>query len=454
MTEGNIWKQILLFSVPLVLGNLLQELYNTVDSVIVGNYVGSHGLAAVSAGTALINLFIAFSQGSAVGAGVLIAQYLGAEDQKATHSAVHTSLAVSIVLGVVLSVLAFLFGGQILIWMKTPESVLGEASVYLRIYGIGILFNIVYNMAAAVINAAGNAKKSLEYLGVASVLNIILDLALIAGAGMGAAGAAIATTISQLVSCVLALGYLMRSREIYRVEIRKIRIQKGMLFRIIALGLPTGIQNMLTSFSNVIVQSGVNGFGAGAMAGFGAYMKIDGFNIMPIRSFTMAITTFAGQNYGAGKGERVKKGMWITLAIGVIYTAITAVLLLTFSREMIGLFTKEPEVIRYGVLAMQYLCPFYAILSVMHILAGLARGLGKTLPPMLILITAMCVLRVFWVQLILPHWHSMDTLCMVYPISWILGMVMMAVYTWRNLNRMLEYQQGEKSVRDKTKLCG
>ena len=438
MTEGNIWKQILLFSVPLVLGNLLQELYNTVDSVIVGNYVGSHGLAAVSAGTALINLFIAFSQGSAVGAGVLIAQYLGAEDEKATHSAVHTSLAVSVVLGAVLSILAFLFGGKILIWMKTPESVLGEASIYLRIYGIGILFNIVYNMAAGIINAAGNAKKSLEYLGVASVLNIILDLVLIVGAGMGAAGAAVATTISQLVSCVLALGYLMQSREIYRVEIRKIRIQKGMLFRIIALGLPTGIQNMLTSFSNVIVQSGVNGFGGGAMAGFGAYMKIDGFNIMPIRSFTMAITTFAGQNYGAGKGERVKKGMWITLAIGAIYTVITAVLLLTFSREMIGLFTKEPEVIRYGVLAMRYLCPFYAILSVMHILAGVARGLGKTLPPMLILITAMCVLRVFWVQMILPHWRSMDMLCVVYPISWILGMVMMAIYTWRNLNRMLK----------------
>ena len=174
------------------------------------------------------------------------------------------------------------------------------------------------------------------------------------------------------------------------------------------------------------------------MAGFGAYMKIDGFNIMPIRSFTMAITTFAGQNYGAGKGERVKKGMWITLAIGAIYTVITAVLLLTFSREMIGLFTKEPEVIRYGVLAMRYLCPFYAILSVMHILAGVARGLGKTLPPMLILITAMCVLRVFWVQMILPHWRSMDMLCVVYPISWILGMVMMAIYTWRNLNRMLK----------------
>ena len=443
MTEGNIWKQILLFSVPLVLGNLLQELYNTVDSVIVGNYVGSHGLAAVSAGTALINLFIAFSQGSAVGAGVLIAQYLGAEDEKATHSAVHTSLAVSVVLGAVLSILAFLFGGKILIWMKTPESVLGEASIYLRIYGIGILFNIIYNMAAGIINAAGNAKKSLEYLGVASVLNIILDLVLIVGAGMGAAGAAVATTISQLVSCVLALGYLMQSREIYRVEIRKIRIQKGMLFRIIALGLPTGIQNMLTSFSNVIVQSGVNGFGAGAMAGFGAYMKIDGFNIMPIRSFTMAITTFAGQNYGAGKGERVKKGMWITLAIGAIYTVITAVLLLTFSREMIGLFTKEPEVIRYGVLVMRYLCPFYAILSVMHILAGVARGLGKTLPPMLILITAMCVLRVFWVQLIQPYWHSMDTLCMVYPISWILGMVMMGVYTWLNLNGMLENIAGE-----------
>lgn len=432
MTEGNIWKQILAFSIPLVLGNLLQEMYNTVDSIIVGNYVGSSALAAVSAGTTLINLFIAFSQGTAVGAGVVVSQYLGAENKKKIQLSVHTSLAISIIIGLCLSLIGVLFGHQILAWMKTPKEVFEEATIYFRLYSVGLIFNVVYNMAAGILNAAGKVNTSLWYLGIASVTNILLDLFLIGELGMGIEGVAIATDISQAIACILALRFLIRSQENYQIKLRKIRIQKSMAKYMIRIGLPAGIQNMVVSFSNVIIQSSVNGFGADVMAGFGVYLKIDGFNIMPIRSFAMAGTTFTGQNYGAGKRKRIRDGMWVTLCIGAIYSAVTGILLLMFSRELMGLFTDKQEVIEYGVLATYYFCPFYVCLSILHILAGIVRGTGRTIQPMFILLGSMCVFRAVWVQFITPNFfHSIQGVYIVYPISWILGMSLMALYTWR-----------------------
>lgn len=432
MTEGTIWKQILAFSIPLVLGNLLQEMYNTVDSIIVGNYVGSSALAAVSAGTSLINLLIAFSQGTAVGAGVVIAQYLGAGDKKKVEASVHTSLAISILLGMILSVLGVVFGEEVLGWMRTPAEVMPAAVSYFRLYSVGLVFNIIYNMAAGILNAAGNAKTSLWYLGIASITNIILDFVLIRGIQMGIEGAALATDISQALSCVLAMIFLVRTKESYQVVLRKIRFQKNMAKRIIRLGLPAGIQNMVVSLSNVIIQSSVNGFGADVMAGFGAYLKIDGFNIMPIRSFAMAGTTFTGQNYGAGKMKRVRQGMYTTVGIGAIYSACTGTLLLLYADKLMNLFTNNQQVIGYGILAAHYFCPFYICLSAMHILAGIVRGTGRTVQPMLILLGSMCALRAVWVKLIVPvFFGTISGIYIVYPISWIVGMSLMGIYTWR-----------------------
>ena len=431
MTEGSIWKKILFFSIPLILGNLLQQMYNTVDSIIVGNYVGSNALAAVGSSTSLIGLLIAFSQGASVGAGVIVAQHLGAGKKKEVQTAVHTALAVAVLLGLVLSGAGLLFSPQVLTWMGTPEAVMKESVVYLRIYSGGLIFSIIYNMAAGVMNSAGNSRRPLLYLGIASVTNIILDLVLIRGLNMGVAGAAVATDISQLLSCVLALIYLIRVNASYRVRLREIRIEKRMASSIIKVGLPTGIQNMVISFSNVLVQASVNSFGAMAMAGFGAYLKVDGFNILPVMSFSMAVTTFVGQNYGAGKTDRVRKGMWVTVGMSVIYTALTGVLLLAFAHPVIGLFSKDPEVIAYGVQAMKYFCPFYFLLGILHSLAGAVRGTGKTVPPMVILLAALCVFRVFWVQLIVPRFDTIDGVYLLYPVSWALGLLLMAVYTWK-----------------------
>ena len=282
MTEGSIWKSILLFSVPLILGNLLQQLYNTADSIIVGNFVGSNALAAVGSSGSPIFLLIGFSQGIAVGAGVVVAQYLGAKDREDAQRAVHTALALAVLLGLILTIGGIFVSRALLTAMDTPAEVLEDAVTYMQIYFGGVLFSVVYNMAAGILNAAGNSQRSLLYLGIASGTNILLDLVLIAGLRMGVAGAAIATDISQLVSCVLALRFLMQVQDDYRVTAREIRVHGKMAVRIIKVGLPTGIQNMVISLSNILVQASVNGYGAAAMAGFAAYMKVDGFNILPI----------------------------------------------------------------------------------------------------------------------------------------------------------------------------
>lgn len=429
MTEGNIAKQLFFFSIPLILGNLLQQLYNTADSIVVGNFVGSNALAAVGSGTVLINLIIAFSQGTAVGAGVVIAQYIGAKHKEKLSEAVHTSVAIALIIGAALSLFGVLFSKTLLIWMKTPKEVLSESVVYLRIYFAGLIFNVIYNMAAGIMNAAGNSKRSLRYLAYASVTNIILDLLFVGLLKMGIMGAALATDISQLLSGVLSMLFLMRVNEDYKVTLKKIKLHKESAKKIIRVGLPTGLQNTVISISNVLVQSGINGFGATAMAGFGAYLKVDGFNILPVLSFSMAATTFVGQNYGAGKIDRVKKGMWITLGMVTLYTIVTGALLLTFSHQIIRLFSADTAVIAYGADAMKYFCPFYFVLGILNCLAGTVRGTGKTMPPMIIMLISMCIFRIFWSQLALPRIGTIEGIYMLYPVSWAIGAAMMVLYT-------------------------
>ena len=429
MTEGNIWKLLIIFSIPLILGNLLQQMYNTADSIIVGNFVGSNGLAAVGSGTALINLIIAFSQGAAVGAGVIVSQNLGARDKQKTKLAVHTAMCIAIILGVILSAIGVIFSRDLLIWMKTPKSVLKDSVLYLQIYCGGLIFNVIYNMATGILNAAGNSKRPLIYLAIASVTNIILDLVFIKELKWGVKGAAIATDISQALSCVLAVGYLLRVNSDYKLIVKELKIHGNTAKQIIRVGLPTAIQNMVISFSNVLVQSSVNSYGATAMAGYAAYLKIDGFNILPVLSISMAVTTFTGQNVGAKKPDRVKKGMWNALIMGVVYTVIIGVVILLTSHTVLGLFTKDNEVITYGQLAMKYFCPFYFLLGILNILAGTVRGAGKGVPPMLILLFSMCIFRILWIKIALPFYSTIDGVFILYPISWFVGMVLMIIYT-------------------------
>ena len=283
------------------------------------------------------------------------------------------------------------------------------------------------------------------YLAVA-VFHIFLDLWLIGGMHMGVEGAAIATDISQVLSCIFALWFLMRVPDIYRINPKKLSIDRTMAGRIIQVGLPTAIQNTVISFSNVLVQSGVNGFGASAMAGFGAYLKVDGFNILPVMSFSMAATTFTGQNYGAGKTDRIRKGLRVTLGMSVLYTIVTGILLLTFSRPIIGIFSSDKEVIYYGAQAMKYFCPFYFLLGIMHSLAGTIRGTGKTVPPMVVMLLALCLFRILWIQFVVPHFTSIDIIYVLYPVSWAVGMVLMLIYAWKGNWMPKKYQNINQTV--------
>lgn len=442
MTQGNIWKLLITFSIPLIIGNLLQQMYNTADSIIVGNFVGSNGLAAVGSGTALINLIIAFAQGAAVGAGVVVSQYIGADKKDKIKISVHTSICISIILGLILSLLGIFASPSLLIMMKTPKVVLKSSILYLQIYCGGLIFNVIYNMATGILNAAGNSKKPLVYLAIASFTNIILDLLFIKIFNLGVMGAAIATDISQAISCILAIGYLLKVKSDYKLYIKDLKINKETAVKIIKIGLPTAIQNMVISFSNVLVQSSVNAYGATAMAGYAAYLKIDGFNILPVLSISMAVTTFTGQNVGANRLDRVKKGMYSSLIMVLVYTVFIGAVLLIFSHQVLGLFTHSAQVIMYGQLAMKYFCPYYFLLGILNVLAGTVRGAGKGIPPMIILLFSMCIFRILWIKIALPFYSSIDGVFILYPISWLVGAILMILYT--KFGKWLPHKQMEK----------
>ena len=320
MTEGSIWKKITYFALPIFLGNLFQQMYNTADSLIVGNFLGSNALAAVSSSSNLIFLMIGFFNGISMGAGVVIARYYGAREKEKVERAVHTTVAFGLVASVVLTIVGVVLAPEILVWMDTPENVLPESISYFRIYFLGSLGFVMYNVFVGILQSVGDSKHPLYYLIISSIINIVLDLVFIAGFHYGVGAAALATTISQFVSAFLCMGQLMRTKEEYRLCLRKIRFDREMLGQIIRIGLPSGIQNSIIAIANVVVQSNINAFGEAAMAGCGAYSKIEGFGFLPITSFTMALTTFVGQNLGAKQEERAKKGA----KFGILTTVVLA----------------------------------------------------------------------------------------------------------------------------------
>lgn len=429
MTEGAIWKKILFFSIPLILGNLFQQLYNTVDSIIVGNFIGSNALAAVGSGGSFINLLIGFCVGASAGAGVVISQAYGAQDKERLYKAVHTTVAIAITAGIVVTIAGIVLAPVVHKVMGTPTEVYQDAVTYLRVYFGGMVFSVVYNMSAGILNAVGNSRRSLIYLMIAAFSNIFLDLFFVVVLKMGVVGVALATDISQFLSCVFIIGYLLKTNEIYKLKFKEIRFHRNLVTNIIKIGLPTGIQNIVIALSNVIIQSGINSFGAVVMAGFTSYVKIDGFNFLPVMSFSMAATTFTGQNIGAGKIDRVKKGMKVSLAMGMGYAMATGFLLYNIAPLAMGIFTQDPEVVECGVYLMKFFCPFYWILAFIHVMAGTIRGTGKTLPPMIIILVSLCLFRIVWIATVVPVIGELYGLIMVYPLSFVVGAILTILYS-------------------------
>lgn len=428
MTTGSISKRMIAFALPLLLGNLFQQLYNTVDSLIVGNFLGSSALAAVSSSGSLISMLIGFLSGIASGAGVIVSRYFGANDEKDVCRAVHTMVAFGLVAGVLMGVVGVVFSPQILVWMGTPDSVMPESVAYLQIYFFGSLGFVMYNIFVGILQAVGDSRHPLYYLMVSSVVNLVLDLLLIAGFHTWVGGAALATVVSQLISAALCFAQLLRTRASYRIRLSQIRFDFKMLRQIVQIGLPSGVQNSIISFANVIVQSHINAFGAMAMAGYGAYSKIEGFAFLPINSFTMAMTTFVGQNLGAGQKDRTRRGARFGILTTVLLAELIGVVVFLLAPQLVAAFDSNPEVIRFGVEKARTAALFYCLLAYSHSVASVLRGAGKAVVPMLIMMTFWCVVRVTFLSISIPMTHSIQMVYLVYPLTWSLSSIAFFFY--------------------------
>lgn len=434
MTEGVIWKELLLFSIPLLLGNLFQQLYNAVDSIVVGNYIGPQALAAVGSSAPVINLLVSFFMGIAVGAGVIISRYFGARNTKDLQDSIHTALALSLAAGVIMTIIGVSLSPAILRLIGTPSDVMDNSVLYLRIYFMGIISVMIYNMGSGILRAVGDSKKPLYFLIISSITNIVLDLLFVIVFKMGIAGVGWATLISQTISAVLVCILLIRTKEEYKVTVKKIKFHRFQLREIIRIGLPSGIQNAVVSFSNVIVQSNINSFGSLAMAGCGAYTKIDGFAILPVMSYSMALTTFTGQNMGAEKYDRVKQGAKSGILMSLITTIIISSLLILFGEQILSVFSNDPKVIYYGLYMMRILAPFYIFLAISHAFNGIIRGAGVTTIPMIVMIVCWCGMRMTWILLSVPIFHDIGVVFMGWPITWAASALWLFLYyrkgTW------------------------
>lgn len=418
LTEGSIAKGMIAFAVPLLLGQLFQQLYNMADSLIVGNYLGSDALAAVSSTSSLILLFVGFFNGLSVGAGVVIARYYGAKEKRRLHVAIHTSIAFAILCGVIITILGVVFSPQILRLMGTPEDVMVQAVIYLRVYFLGTLGVVLYNMCRGILQAVGDSKHPLYYLIISSIVNIVLDLVFCGAFRWGVGYAALATTISQFVSVFLCMYRLMRVDEVYQVNWREIKLDVAMLKQVVGIGLPSGVQNSITSISNIVVQSNINAFGTMAMAGSGAYAKVEGFGFLPVTCFSMALTTFVGQNLGAGKYDRVKKGSIFGIGCTMLLAEAVGVIMYVFAPQLVSMFDRNAEVIAYGTTHGKTVALFYFLMAFSHAVAAVMRGAGKSAVPMVVVLVSWCAIRIAYITVAVRLFENIQVVFGAYPITW------------------------------------
>lgn len=428
MTEGPIAGEIIRFAVPLFIGNLFQQLYNTADALIVGNLIGSGALAAVSATGTLVFLLVSFFGGISAGAGVVVSRYFGAREPEKMHRAIHTVLAFDLSAGLLLTLIGTTLTPAILRLMGTPEDVMARSAAYIRVYFAGSLGLVLYNSCRGIMQAVGDSRHPLYYLIFSSVLNIVLDVLLIAVFHMDVEGAALATILSQFFSVFLCLRRLMTTKEDYRVQLRRIGFDWKMLRLIVRYGLPSGLQNSVIAIANVVVQSNINAFGTMAVAGCGAYSKIEGFAFLPITSFTIALTTFVGQNLGAREYGRAKKGAVFGVTCAILLSELIGALTYLGAPLLIRAFTQEPEAIAFGVGKARICALFFCLLAASHGLSAVLRGAGKAVIPMISMLSFWCVVRVAILHFAVPVYRSINVVNWVYPITWCLSTIFLVIY--------------------------
>ena len=436
LTEGPIWQRLIGFALPLFWGQFFQQLYNIVDSFVVGNFLGSEALAAVSSSNSIVFLLVGFFNGLGTGAGVVISRYYGARDKKNVQTAIHTTIAVGVIAGLMLTIVGAGFTPILLTWMGTPAEVLPNSISYFRLYFAGSLALVLYNTLTGILQAVGDSKHPLIYLIISSVMNVVLDVLFVGVFNWGVGSAALATVISQVVSVILCLCLLMRAPEEYRVSLRNIRIDREMAGPILRNSLPAGLQNSIISTANVVIQSHINSFGKLAMAGCGAYARVENVVFLPINCFVMAITTFISQNLGAGEHERAKKGARFGVIICVILSELFGLFFHAFAPAIIGAFDSNPEVIEYGVRYARTVPRFFFLLAYAHSLAGILRGVGKPMIAMGGMLSIWCVFRIIFVTVGINLSHDIRVIFWAYPLTWILTS---AVFTF--FYRRMDWEQ-------------
>ena len=441
--QGVIWKQLLIFFLPIVIGTLFQQLYNTVDAVIVGRFVGKAALASVGGSAAMItNLVLGFFTGLSAGASVIISQFYGAGDEKNLHKGLHTAYAISLISSVVLAAAGWFLTPWMLGIMKTPAEAMEDAVLYLRIYFLGIAAVLVYNMGSAIMRAVGDSKRPLYYLIVCCVLNIVLDLLLVLVIPLGIAGAAIATVIAQGVSALLVTRALMGSYDNMKLELSQIRIDWGKLKAESQIGFPSAVQSCMYGVSNMVIQTAINGFGTDTAAAWAAYGKLDAVFWAVCGALGVSITTFVGQNYGAGQHQRIFRSVRVCMLMSMVICGSIMAVLLCFCRPLFSIFNEDINVIEIGTYMVRYLMPSYLLYVVVEILSGALRGVSDVLVPTLITMGGVALVRVPWILFVLPVWPALETVMLSYPLSWaVTAVLFIPCYFYRKRKILREIEE-------------
>ena len=438
ITTGIIWQQILLFFFPILFGTFFQQLYNTVDAMLVGQFVGKEALSAVSGAPAMIiSLIIGFFTGIASGATVSISQYYGSNDLKSVSATTYTAITFSIVGAIVFSIVGYFTSGWFLKLCRVPEDIFEESLIYMQIFSLGLLGTFLYNMGAGILRAIGDSKRPFYFLIVGCLLNIVLDIIFMIPLKMGVKGAAYATVISQAVSALLILRCLIRETGPCRVELRKLRIETFFLKRVLHIGIPTGVQSVTYALSNIIIQASINDFGTDVIAAWGTYGKMDGIFWMTINSFGIALTTFVGQNYGAGKYDRVRKGIKTTMGLVTFSAIAICSVLFIYAEFLFSLFTKDAAVIEIGARMVHFLMPTYILYIYIEVLSGGLRAMGDTFVPMLLSCGGVCGIRFLWTLVVCPMYPTIEMLELNFPVSWFTTLVMFIIYYFARRKKLM-----------------
>ncbi|MBQ4578622.1 MAG: MATE family efflux transporter [Clostridia bacterium] len=434
MTQGVIWKHLLAFALPLMVGNLFQQLYNTVDSIVVGQFVSKQALAAVGSTTSIINMMVGFFSGVSVGAGVVISQRFGAKDPEGVHKAVHTTISLTLIIGLIGTLVGIFLAPIMLTLMKTPQDVFVEAKAYLQIYFGGISGLMLYNMGSGILRAVGDSRRPLYFLVFSSCVNIVLDLLFVLVFHMGVKGVAVATIIAQFASAALIYLTLYRTHDVHRFQPSKLRIYPAMVKSIIRVGLPSGLQQALTSFSNVFVQSYINSFGTNCVAGWSCYHRIDQFILLPMQSISMASTTFVGQNIGHRDLERTEKGIRTAVTLSIVVTGVLITLVCIFCVPLIKVFNDDPAVLEYGRNFIRMISPFYLIICFNQIYAGALRGAGDAKAPMIIMLFSFVLFRQIYLAVgtQFPALNNPWFVGLGYPAGWAMCSTLQLLYYYKS----------------------